>query len=199
MAGCPVRSSRCEYERLRLPLAQAIWRKVQDIGLRRAYIHDNATHRYVKELMAMQLPPAEHIDPVFQVLKTKATSSKLQHLTTYIEDTWINSSVWPPTNWSVYGQIVRTDNDLEGWHTRINTSTRPQTGLYLLVEKLHLEATAIPLTIRLLSGKKIRCHQRSDAKEIQDRLEIQWNLYKAGEKTAMRLLKACASIYGPSN
>ena len=192
MAGCPVRSSRCEYERLRLPLAQAIWRKVQDIGLRRAYIHDNATHLYVKELMAMQLLPAEHIDH-------KATSSKLQHLTTYIEDTWINSSVWPPTNWSVYGQRVRTNNDLEGWHTRINTPTRPQTGLYLLVEKLHLEATAIPLTIRLLSGKKIRRHQRSDAKEIQDRLEIQWNLYMAGEKTAMRLLKACAGIYGPSN
>ena len=130
MAGCPVRFSRCEYERLRLPLAQAIWRKVQDIGLRRAYIHHNATHLYVKELMAMQLLPAEHIDPVFQVLKTKATSSKLQHLTTYIEDTWINSSVWPPTNWSVYGQIVHTNNDLEGWHTRINTSTRPRSNRY---------------------------------------------------------------------
>ena len=61
--------------------AQAIWMKVQDIGLRRAYIHDNATHLYVKKLIALQLLPVEHIDPVFQVLKTKATSSKLQHLT----------------------------------------------------------------------------------------------------------------------
>ena len=86
--------------------AQVIWRKVQDIGLRRAYIHDDATYIFIKKLMVLQLLPAEHIDPVFQVLKTKATSSKLQQLTTYIEYTW------PHKNWSVYGQIVRTNNDL---------------------------------------------------------------------------------------
>ena len=77
---------------------QAIWRmcKCKTSGCVAPTYHDNATHLYVKKLMALQLLPAEHIDPVFQVLKTKATSSKLQHnTTTYIEDTLINSSVWP--------------------------------------------------------------------------------------------------------
>ena len=33
----------------------------------------------------------------------------------YIQDTWIESRMWPPTSWSVFGQSVRTNNDVEGF------------------------------------------------------------------------------------
>ena len=33
----------------------------------------------------------------------------------YIRSTWIESTVWPPANWSVFMMSVRTNNDVEGW------------------------------------------------------------------------------------
>ena len=42
---------------------QAVWRKTQEIGLRRAYLNDDATHKYIKKLLALPLLPAEHIPP----------------------------------------------------------------------------------------------------------------------------------------
>jgi hypothetical protein len=41
-------------------------------------------------------------------------------LTKYIEKTWITSSVWPVHSWSVFMRPTRTNNDVEGWHHRLN-------------------------------------------------------------------------------
>jgi len=48
------------------------------------------------------------------------TSAKILKLCTYIENTWFKDRLWTPERWSVYGQPVRTNNDAEGWHHRIN-------------------------------------------------------------------------------
>jgi hypothetical protein len=46
---------------------------------------------------------------------------QLQSVMNYIQDTWFDSTVWPITAWSVFGKSVRTNNDVEGWHNRVNT------------------------------------------------------------------------------
>jgi len=40
--------------------------------------------------------------------------------TCHMERQWISSTTWPPTTWSVFRQPVRTNNDVEGWHCRLN-------------------------------------------------------------------------------
>ena len=57
-----------------------MWRKAQDLGLRHAYLEDNATFMYVRKLMALPLLPAEHISPVFAVLERKARAEPLEAL-----------------------------------------------------------------------------------------------------------------------
>jgi hypothetical protein len=32
----------------------------------------------------------------------------------YVEDTWISSNIFGSEKWSVYGQAIRTNNDVEG-------------------------------------------------------------------------------------
>lgn len=50
-----------------------------------------------------------------------ARSATLIKFVTYMEKTWITSSMWPPEAWSVYMLEVKTNNDIQGWHTKLNT------------------------------------------------------------------------------
>ena len=38
----------------------------------------------------------------------------------YLKNTWIQGNVWTPADWSVSGQSIRTNNDTEEWHHRLN-------------------------------------------------------------------------------
>jgi hypothetical protein len=44
----------------------------------------------------------------------------LQNFMHYIEDTWVTNSIFTPWKWSVFGHSIPTNNDVEGWHGRLN-------------------------------------------------------------------------------
>ena len=51
------------------------------------------------------------------------TSSQELYLTYSDHDqrqTWTRGSVWSVPEWSVYNQAIRTNNDVEGGHHRLN-------------------------------------------------------------------------------
>ena len=98
---------------------QAIWRKVQRLGLSTAFHEDDASHKYIKRLMALLFLPHEHIGQMFAQLRALATTAVLQDLVAYINETWINSTARSLKNWSVFKKSVRTNNDVEGWHHRL--------------------------------------------------------------------------------
>lgn len=64
-------------------------------------------------------------------------------LVAYIKETWITSRMWPPTSWSVFGQSVRTNNDVEGWHHGFNTKAKQQMPFYQLTSQLYEEAAQV--------------------------------------------------------
>lgn len=67
------------------------------------------------------LLPAEHIRPAFEQLVLQvADRPVLLDLLSYVGDTWITSTIWPIPSWSVYNKTIRTNNDCEGWHSRMN-------------------------------------------------------------------------------
>ncbi|XP_077991062.1 uncharacterized protein LOC144445397 [Glandiceps talaboti] len=43
-------------------LTQAVWRKVQQLGLQVPFMENRATHNFIKQLMALPFHPAEHIE-----------------------------------------------------------------------------------------------------------------------------------------
>ena len=46
-----------------------------------------------------------------------------------IEDTWMTrSTVWTVPTWSVFNQSIRTNNDVEGWHHKLNRKARKKTA-----------------------------------------------------------------------
>ena len=97
--------------------SQAVWRKVQELGLATTYTQRGAEYRYVRSLLALPFLPPTDIDQLNQ----RANSPELQQLNRYIRSTWLDNATWCPRTWSVHQQRVRTNNDVEGWHTRLKS------------------------------------------------------------------------------
>jgi len=120
--------------------------------------------------------------------------TKLQQLTQYMKDTWIDSTMWLPATWSVYCQPVRTNNDAEDWHHRLNSRAHHSgLNMYLLLSLLKHEADMVAINVKLLSDKKVRKRQHKSTIRVQA-----WMEYQTGTRSIKRLLNACARLYAPS-
>ena len=72
---------------------------------------------------------------------------------------YINNSTWKPASWTVYRQSVRTNNDVEGWHHRINRKAqKPNLQMYILIVLLQKEARFLNTTDSTQDG-----HRRAGA------------------------------------
>jgi len=177
---------------------QAVWRKIADCGLQSKYSNDDATYRFCRKLLALPYIPADTINDVFEDLESGASSTQLKQVTDYVRATWIESSTWPPAAWSVYGQPIRTNNDVEGWHYRLNRKAqRSGLNMYLLFGLLHSEAAMVEIHVKLLSDKKVCRSQQHGAKRCQTKLYEYWQQYQTGTRSVQQLLNACARLYAP--
>ena len=133
--------------------SQAVWRKLQILGLQVAYTEDNSTYKFIQKLLALPYLPAEHIiQPIFIKFVEKAVTQPLLELTNYISSTWLNNSLWPVTSGSVFRHFTRTNNDVEGWHNHLNRkSKKPQQSLYVLMPLLHDEQIQVEMHVWLIS------------------------------------------------
>uniref|UniRef100_A0A1I8J146 FLYWCH-type domain-containing protein n=1 Tax=Macrostomum lignano TaxID=282301 RepID=A0A1I8J146_9PLAT len=117
---------------------QAVWRKVQNIGLQQSYQEDEGTQKFVRKIMALPYLPADTIVAAFDELRTEnavEADERLVELCNYVSGTWLTEGhQWTPGDISVFGQPIRTNNDLEGWHYRLNRKAgRRNLHFYLLV------------------------------------------------------------------
>lgn len=96
----------------------------------------------------------------FDVLKQApvvSNNSRLEQLVEYYEKTWLQNASWQPASWSVYRETVRTNNDVEGWHHRLNSKARRgQLDVYQLAPLLHKEAQFVTLKMALVSERRLR-------------------------------------------
>ena len=149
--------------------------------------------------MALPFLPPSEIQPMFTRLQLQATTEPLQKFVEYVDSTWIKSSTWPPSCWSVYKQLIRTNNDVEGWHNGLNrrASGRAQMPLYMLINLLHKEACLVALQIRLVSEKKLTKLQKKKYRSVQGKILSYWEQYACHQKSTVQLLKACSQVNGP--
>ena len=103
--------------------------QIQELGLQVPYINDEGTFKFLRKLMALPFLPYHNIQRTFNSLKDNATTNALEDLVEYIENQWIKSTVFAPKDWSIYGQPVRTNNDIEG--INMLTSSHSNTQQFL--------------------------------------------------------------------
>ena len=91
---------------------------------------------------------------------------------------WIDNSIYTVRRWSVYKKHTRTNNDVEGWHYKLNTTVnKGKTNIYQLIHILHVLASEILLQCTLICANKIKKKQENDYMSKQAALTRLWNLY----------------------
>ena len=155
---------------------------------------------FIRELLALPYLPEEHIRASFERLEERAqiAAPAVQELISYTRTTWIDSSLWSPDTWSVFNRSVRTNNDTEGWHRRLNARTRPNQQMYTLINTLYKEAQLVPVQVRLVKDRKLKKYQRKVFKNIQGRLFRLWEQYENREIKTSELLSACSHLSAPN-
>ena len=119
---------------------QAMWRKVQDLGLAVPNMKHRPTQDFICQVMALTFLPADHIPRMVDALESRAPAGPCLELMPYVRSTWLEGK-WSPQDWSVYGQAVRTNNDVEGYHRRINgNAPSSHIPFYVLVQLLYRES-----------------------------------------------------------
>lgn len=177
---------------------QAVWRKTQELGLQTPYMEDEATHTLIRRLLALPFLPATCIPEIFEKIQRKASTASLRDLFHYVAHFWIQSTLFPPESWSVFKSSVRTNNDVEGWHRRLNhRAQKSQLPLYLLIQLLHEEGRSVDVTAQLVKEQELRRYQKRAYANINGKLERRWEEFEMTRKP-FQLLKACANCYEPN-
>ena len=68
---------------------QALWRKIQELGLQVPYTHDDATYKFLRKVMSLPFLPADNIPRAFERLRQNVTS---QPVLEFLQ----NGSFWSP-------------------------------------------------------------------------------------------------------
>ena len=187
----------------------AIYRKIQKIGLSTLYNKDREVKELCRQIMCINMIHYKDISFILYFLREKCSRSThhelLLCLLNYVEKNWINNVLWIPKFWSVYKQPIRTNNDAEGWHLRINRRGRDGTPpFYNLLELLYKEAELIPLQAELLNQKKLKRSHRKKYNCIQHSIFKHWKEYEQKKNTIeeispWKLLKLVSLVYSFPN
>jgi len=176
---------------------KAIFKKMVNLGFLDDYHTNRAVSIIVKKLMALPCLPLRHIVPAFRQLRrtVDAADERLNALFKYVDSTWIRSTIHPPRAWCVHRALVRTNNDVEGWHSRINRYTRGTAGinLYRLIDILYAESMKIEADIGFMAGNMVMRKRTRLANTAQRLLQGHW---AANRGNHMRMLACIAGDIG---
>jgi len=144
--------------------------------------------------MVLLLLPADHMRPTFDVLADAVpeTAVALRQLIECVRTTWLESTVWTPANLSCFCRQVRTNNDVEGWHRRLNQmARRGSLPFYVLLRLLHDESSTVDVQlVRLMSDGRLRRYARLKYVTINGRLWSLWQEFIQGVRSTSSLLRA---------
>ncbi|KRY07866.1 hypothetical protein T12_8884 [Trichinella patagoniensis] len=153
--------------------------------MRTSYINEAATKKKVKMLLATAFFPPHDVPVAVELLGRDATVE------------WM-----PPDRllmWNVYNVNIRTNNDLEGWHFKMNRfAGKRHLGFYELLQLLIDEqGSTETLNQQVTSG----CVTASDLQiknkkyeELQQRITALTAEYDGGTRTLEQFLRAVAYL-----
>ena len=107
--------------------------------------------RSARSLMALAFLPTDQIMGIFTTLQRQPVvegNNQLQALYQYYYDTWLTGS-FPLELWNVHQTSTRTNNMVEGWHSRLNRYVRRlHPNLHQLVKELQKEQAMTQITVQ---------------------------------------------------
>lgn len=99
---------------------QSVWNKMMKCGVCTVYNSDENIKELMKKLLALPFLPQEVVAETFYQIECEPVIQKhacLQILCAYFEHTWIDGA-FPVPLWNQYGQRMKTNFEMEGWHPK---------------------------------------------------------------------------------
>jgi hypothetical protein len=129
----------------------AIWKNIQRLGLQREYEEDPHVRRSACNMMALAFLPTDKIMATFEQLQQQPVvtlNDKLQELFTYYQHTWLTGD-FPMDMWNVHQSAIRTNNIVEGWHSKLNRYVKKiHPNVHQLIKVLQKEQAMTQVTIQ---------------------------------------------------
>lgn len=162
-------------------MKKCIWRKVQELGLARAYRENEELRLHIRMCTALAFLRPEDVPDGWLVIQSQAPdNSKLVEFFDYFVNRWLENEEIPIHVWTCYKRRHRTTNAVEGWNNRINNILgRPNPKLkdVLLCLKREAESSAF-MYMRAelnLEGKR----RKTTYQKLDERIEKTINKYEA--------------------
>jgi hypothetical protein len=121
------------------------------------YREQEGVRSICKQLMSLNFIPWQKVLVCWENLVQKGKDLKLKRCDAeklvkflrYVKFYLIQNNTWPPSTWCVFMQSIRTNNDTEGWHTRLHKHRlRPPTpgrcSVLLLIMSFETKACGNP-------------------------------------------------------
>ncbi|CAL4103121.1 unnamed protein product, partial [Meganyctiphanes norvegica] len=161
--------------------------------LKSAYKKNPGTQYLCRKLMALPLIPCQSIPNVFEDLEVEIAQTgnqKLINLTIYMRNNWIDGRLFKPVDWCWFDMFTRTNNDLEGYHHRLNKRcVRQHLKFIQLVNKLKEEALQMEHDVYGVFMGVVTVIQNRATRDRNAKLSTLWGSFKAGQITAKVLLE----------
>ncbi|KAG0444304.1 hypothetical protein HPB47_013946 [Ixodes persulcatus] len=143
--------------------SQAIWRKVQDLGLSKAYQEDSSVTLFVRQTISLAFVPPTFVRVAWRSLKATAPQAPgVPQLILYFEDTWLLGN-YEIHQWNHHqNNGARTNNFKEAWHRKINNVIgKAHPNVYTFVEHIKQDEATSRVTLHQVSnGGQARKRQK---------------------------------------
>ena len=98
-------------------------------------------------------------------------------------------------------QLLRTNNEVEGWHARLigKRGAKAKLNFYKLVPLLYSKVALLKVHARMLIQHQVLRQPRPSSVCIHNHLLDAWGRYNDGQLTSFKLLKEVARIYTDIN
>lgn len=125
---------------------QAIWRKVQELGLTQLYRGEKEIRDHIKMCAALAHLPPDYIEDGFlHIMETTPTIEAIVQFNDYFVSQWIENDRF----WVCYNERHRTTNTVEGWHNRLNRKIgKHHPNFYELLTALREEAEYYKIVVQ---------------------------------------------------
>ncbi|CAF1355393.1 unnamed protein product [Rotaria sordida] len=176
---------------------QAVYRQIQSLGMQQQYTEDETFRCLCRKLMALALMPRDKVKSSFEEIQEdacKLPGQPMDQLLEYSEDNWMNDV----DLWNVSESNVRTNNNCEGYHNRMNFRLqRNHPNMWLFFNFLQKEEKRVTsMIIQWSSGASKKKNQRTTA--IQNRINTLYKRYTDDLIGASTLLTGLSSIVAKS-
>ena len=107
-------------------------------------------------------------------------------------------SIWQACHISSYQRMVRTNNDLEGYHNRLNlrsiVAAKKHVSIPNLIKVLYEEAKLVKIRYKMVSSSNVMMHRKKKTLEVQAKLCELWDQYDGEVITRQELMEGCVKF-----